>query len=93
MQAAWGATGALSVDFLRRFLKCVSEPPACMVKGNGPPIPSDRSGPISVNAQPFGVVQLCLPRGFLQVCHAPQEDWGECTPQPAPSQAVWLHLC
>lgn len=39
VQAAWGATGALSMDFLRRFVKCVSELPACMVKGNGSPIP------------------------------------------------------
>lgn len=39
VQAAWGATGALSMDFLRRFVKCVSELPACMVKGNRPPIP------------------------------------------------------
>ena len=67
MQAAWGATGALSRDFLRRFVKCISELPACMVRGNAPPIPSDQSGPIGVNAQPFGVVQLAVSPKWVSV--------------------------
>lgn len=56
MGGHWRSVQGLSEEVCEVHLRAAS----LHGKGNAPPIPSDQSGPIGVNAQPFGVVQLAV---------------------------------